>query len=264
MLSNLFLKTLRDQMKAVLGWGLGLAALALLTILFYPSVQSLGDQFEQPLKQMPELAGFLGDVESLTTIEGYVTSQILSYMPVVLAIYATLAGTSMITGEIEGGTMDLIMAHPISRWQVVLQKYAALVVSIIVICLLFGLGMVIAGLAIGADVTMVTWLLAALNVVPITVFYASIAFVLSCFLRGRGIPIGVTIGLVIAGFILSGLAPMVAELEPYREFTIYYLFTAGKPFSTGLVPLHLVILVIGSLLLFAASLFAFERRDITR
>ena len=38
MMRSVFLKTLHDQRKSILGWGLGLGALAYFTLLFYPSV----------------------------------------------------------------------------------------------------------------------------------------------------------------------------------------------------------------------------------
>jgi ABC-2 type transport system permease protein len=263
LLRNVFLKSLRDQIKPILGWGLGLAALAWLTLIFYPEVSKLGQGFNDLLKSMPYLGTLLGDVDSFTTIGGYVTSQLLSYMPLLLSIYAMLVATSNITGEVENGTIDFLLAHPTPRWRVVLEKYAAMLVAILAICVILGLGMSIGGLSIGQGVPVTTWLLSALNIFPITLFYASVTFALACALRGRGIPLGVGAGLAVAGFILNGIAPLVEGLKAYRVLTIYYLFSASKPFSTGLNWLYTGILLVGSLLFLGLALITFERRDIT-
>jgi len=263
MLSSVFLKSLRDQVKSILAWGLGLGALAWLTLIFYPEVSKLGQGFNDLLKSMPYLGSLLGDVDSFTTIGGYVTSQLLSYMPIVLSIYAMLVATSNITGEIESGTIDFLLGHPVPRWRVIVEKYAAMLVAILAICAIFGLGMWIGALSVGQDVPAATWLLAALNIFPITLFYASVTFALACALRGRGIPLGVGAGLAVAGFILNGLAPLVEGLKPYRVLTIYYLFSASKPFSTGFDWLYTSILLAGSLLFLGLALITFERRDIT-
>lgn len=219
MLDNVFLKCLRDQRKAILGWGLGLAGLAYLTLLFYPSIGS-NQEFDQLFKQMPQLQGFLGDVASFATLEGFVTSQFLSFMPVVLTVFIVMAAAGTITGEIESGTMDFLLAHPLPRARVAFEKYMALAGSLVLICVLIGLGMWLGGITIGQNVSFGTWMLAAFDIVPITLFYGSVAFALACAVRGRGIPIGVAVALAIGGFILNGLAPLVENLQPYREWTM--------------------------------------------
>ena len=125
-----------------------------------------------------------------------------------------------------------------------------------------GLGMWLGGITIGQSVSLGTWMLAGIDIVPLTLLYGSIAFALACALRGRGIPIGVAVGLAVAGFILNGLAPLVENLQRYREWTIYYLFAASKPFSTGLDPLYTAILLAASVVCLVIAIVAFNRRDI--
>ena len=139
-LGSVFLKSLRDQRKAILGWGLGLAGLAYLTILLFPSIGS-NPEFDQLFKQAPQLKGFLGDVAAFDTLEGFVTSQFLSFIPVILAIYVVMAAAGTINGEIESGTMDFLLAHPRPRARVAFEKYLALLASLVLICLVIGLGM---------------------------------------------------------------------------------------------------------------------------
>ena len=95
-----------------------------------------------------------------------------------------------------------------------------------------------------------------------TLLYGSIAFALACLLRGRGMPIGVAVALAVGGFILNGLAPLVENLQHYREWTIYYLFTVSKPFSTGLDLLYTGILLAASAVCLGVGMAAFSRRDI--
>lgn len=261
MFRNVFLKSFRDQFVPVAAWGLGLAAMAYILILFFPAMDALGE-LDQLLAEFPQLAGFLGDVASLTTLEGYVTSQLLAFMPVILSIYGILAAVSMVTGEVDTGTIYFLMAHPVSRERVIVQKYLALVLSIVVICLLMGIGLWLGGITIGEGLPFANWMLAAINVIPITLFYSSLAFLLACALRSRGIAIAIATALAVVGFILNGLAPLVEGLNDYRELTIYYLFTASKPL-TGEVRLdHVGILLVLSLLCAVLGVYLFSRRDI--
>ena len=257
---NVFLKSLWDQRKAILGWGLGLAGLAFITLLAFPSIGS-NPEFDQLFKQLPQLKGFLGDVAAFDTLEGFVTSQFLAFMPVILTIYVVMAATGTVTGEIESGTMDYLLAHPLPRWRVALEKYMALLVALVLICLIIGLGMWLGGVTIGQNVSFGTWMLAGIDIAPLTLLYGSVAFALACALRGRGIPIGVAVALAVAGFILNGLAPLVENIERYREWTIYYLFAASKPFSSGLEPFYTAILIAGSAAFLILGVGAFLRRD---
>ena len=57
MLRNVFLKSLRDQRKSLIFWGLGIAALTLVTILFYPAV-----------KDAPEFSELFDEAETLARV----------------------------------------------------------------------------------------------------------------------------------------------------------------------------------------------------
>lgn len=262
MLRNLFLKSLRDQWGAVLGWGLGLASLAYFTLLIFPSIK-VGQQYEQLLKNLPpEVRAFLGNVESFSTIDGYVTSSLLSYLPLVLTIYVVMTAVNTITSEIETGTMDFLLAHAVPRWRVVLEKYAALAMAVLAICVLLGFGMWLGGLTIQSDVPLTKWLLAGLNVVPLTLLFGSMAFAMACATRGRSLAIAVASTLAAGSFIFNGLAQISEKLKPFREWTLYYWFSASKPFTTGLILEHIAILLMGCLVCLGIGMAAFQRRDI--
>ncbi len=263
MLRSVFLKTFYDQRKAILGWGLGLGALAYLTLLFYPSVQKAGEFYDQILLALPpEALAFLGNIRSFTTMDEYMTGSLLSYLPLVLAIYAVGAAVGLVTGEIEGGTMDILLAHPISRWRVVLEKYAALVAALAAICLIFGLSMLVGGLTIGSDVPPGRWLLAGLHLLPLTLLYGTVAFALACAVRGRATAVATAITLAVGGYILNGLVPLSERLQPLEKWTIYYWYIAGRPLGDGIILEHVALLLVGSLLLLLIGLVGFGRRDI--
>lgn len=266
MLRSVFLKTLYDQRRAILGWSLGLAAVALFVVLFYPSVKSAASYYDQMMQLIPpEYLAFFGNITSFTTVEGYMTASLLIYLPPVLAIYAIGLAVGLITGEVENGTMDLVLAHPLPRWRVVLEKYAALAVAIFVICLIFGLTMLASGLMIRSstpDLPLIRWLLAGLNVVPLTLFFGSVAFALACAVRGRATAVATATTLAVGTFILNGMVPISERLQPLEKWTIYYWYTASKPFTTGIIAEHVAILLGLSLLCLGVGLIGFQRRDI--
>ncbi|HEY5119209.1 MAG TPA: ABC transporter permease subunit, partial [Anaerolineales bacterium] len=157
MLRNIFLKTLRDQTMAVLYWGLGIGSLAVFTQLFYPTL-SVNDQLNKFIGSLPQgFMAFLGNVQSVGSVEGYMTYSLLIYLPLVLAIYAVAAAIGMVTAEVDTGTMEFLLSHPVPRWKILLEKYAALAAAILGIGLLIGVSMALGGWIIGSDVPAVKW-----------------------------------------------------------------------------------------------------------
>ncbi|MGB9872005.1 MAG: ABC transporter permease subunit [Anaerolineae bacterium] len=266
MFRSVFLKTLYDQRRSILGWGLGLGALGLLTLLFYPSVKAAGAAYDEILRTMPrEYLAFFGNVTSFTEIEGYIIASLLIYLPPVLAIYSIGAALSMITGEIEGGQMDILMAHPLPRWRIVLEKYAALATAVVAICLILGLCLGLGGLIIRSDIPHVSperWLVAGLHVAPLTIFLGSVAFALACVFRGRFLPIAAATTLSVGSFILNGLTPLVERLQALKKWNPYYWYAAGKPLSTGILPEGVALLLGLSLVFLGLGIAGFGRRDV--
>lgn len=255
-------KTLREQLVAVVGWGLGLGSLAWFTVLLYPSIGEQFSAYDELLKSMPAVTSFLGNVATLGTLEGYIVYGLLSYVPLVLGFYAVLAAIGTIGGEIESGTMDFLLMHPVPRWRVAVEKAAALTLSLVLIGLLLGVGMWIGGVGIASSYSAGQWLAAGLNVVPLTLLYGALAFAVSCAVRGRQAALGVGFVVLLLSFVANGIVPLVKSLEPYRELTLYYLYAASKPLSTGVRLGDVAILLGASIVLFAIGVVAFQRRDI--
>lgn len=262
MLRNIFLKTLRDQAVAVLGWGLGIGSLAVFTQLFFPSLSS-NQQLENFMGSLPPgFMAFFGNVQAVGTIEGYMTYTLLIYLPLVLCIYSIGAGIGMVTSEVEKGTMEFLVSHPLPRPRILLEKYLALTVAVLAVGLQIGLCMVIGGWIIRSDVPAAKWMLAGIQTIPITLFFGSVAFGLACAFRGSATAMGTAATLAVGGFILNGLVPLSDKLTPIQEWTLYYWYSASHPLSDGILPGHAAILILGSLLFLGMGLVAFQQRDI--
>jgi ABC-2 type transport system permease protein len=262
MLRNIFLKTLRDQAVAVLGWGLGIGSLAIFTQLFYPSL-SVNHQLENFMEGLPQgFMAFLGNVQAVGTEEGYMTYTLLVYLPLVLCIYSIAAAIGMVTAEVEKGTMEFLLSHPLLRWRILLEKYAALSVALLAVGAQIGLCMLIGGWIIQSDVPAANWMLAGIQTVPITLFFWSVAFGLACAVRGSATAMGTAATLAVGGFILNGLVPLSDKLAPVKEWTLYYWYSASHPLSAGILAGHAAILILGSILFLGMGLVAFQQRDI--
>jgi ABC-2 type transport system permease protein len=156
MLRSVLLKTLRDARRALAWWSLGLIALAAMMLAVYPTVRDNPD-LNRLVQDYPEalkaFIAFGGNVEYATGA-GYLGSELFSFMiPLLLLVAAVGAGARAIAGEEEGGTLDLLLANPLSRRRLVMEKLAALVAEIALLGSLLWLSLLAGGALVGIGVS---------------------------------------------------------------------------------------------------------------
>ena len=130
---NVFLKTLSDARRALVWWSLGLIGMSTLMIAVYPTVRDNPD-LNKMVQDYPEaLKAFIAFGGELDYVSGagYLGSELFAFMvPLLLLIAAIGAGARAIAGEEERGTLDLLLANPLSRRRLVLDKLAAVAVEV--------------------------------------------------------------------------------------------------------------------------------------
>ena len=90
--SALLRKALMDLRGHVIGWGLGIGGLLALTLALYPSI---GAAYGDVIDQMPEeMLAFFGAGASFDTVEGYLSLEFFSYAPLIISIFAIMAGNA--------------------------------------------------------------------------------------------------------------------------------------------------------------------------
>jgi ABC-2 type transport system permease protein len=261
--SSLFLKTLRDLRGQILGWGLGLGLLALLIAALYPAFQ---DQMSLMVDLLagypPAVTAFFGDMSDMGQWEGWLKVEFFSWIPPILAIFSVGTGTGLIAGEEERGTLDLLLSHPIRRWRVVAEKFAAFVAATLLICLCVGLFLIVGSLMIGETESLDGLLLATLNMAPITLAGGTFALMASTVLRSRRVATMAAIIVIIGSWFVDSLGKAVDVLEPYRPFTLFHYHTGDVVMTSNLDWGDVGMLLGLTILFFVISLLAFQRRDI--
>ena len=264
MLSNVFLKSLRDQRKPLLWWSVGVIAIAIFTMLFYPSIRDapgLDDVFEQ----MPEALrkAFVGEVTDLTSPEGYLNSQLYVFFVPVLFLFFTIGrGSWAIAGEEQRGTLDLLLSYPVMRWRVVVEKFSAMTVATLGIAVALWLGTVIGIVMVGMEISLLRVAEVTLSGALLGMAFGSLALAVGCATGKRSLSIGVASAVGVLAYFWNALAPSVDVLEPFRKVSPFYYYGSADPLTNGLDPGHVVVLLGITVVLLAVGIFAFRRRDL--
>lgn len=256
--------SLRDERRSLAWWSGVTALLAFLITLVYPTYRDQASAFEQFWREAPEfLRAFFGEEFSFGTPEGFLSAEIYSTMaPLVFTIFAIGAGSRAIAGEERNGTLELLLAQPVARHRIVLEKFAAVTIAVLALAIALTvallLGAAVAGMAIDP------WRLAGMTLLTamLGLAFGSIALLIGATFRGKGRAVGVAAGLGIATFLLNGLAPMVEWLEPFGALSPWHWFARGAPLLHGVSWVDLGVLAAIPLVAVVVAARGFERRDV--
>jgi ABC-2 type transport system permease protein len=263
MLRSVFSKTIRDLRRSLMWWGLGLVLLTVVTQLFYPSLSSVTEFNDLLAEQDSLIRAFVGDVPDLTSPEGYLNSQVFFLMfPLLFLGFAIAQGSGAIAGEEENGTLDMLMSNPIERWRVVIEKFGALVVTVLAIAAVTWLGLAGGAAAVAMDISYVKMAEATLAAALLGIAFGALALALGSATGRKAMSIGIAAGVGVAGYFINALAPVVEVLEPFRWVSPFHYYSTADPLTNGLHLGHAGVLVALTTVLLAVAIVTFDRRDL--
>ena len=121
---------------STLCWSLGLIAFAALLAVAYPTIRGNGelDRTFAGLPASVQVALGLSPGGALTSPVGYLNSQYFAnILPAVLLVFAIGLAAWAISGDEAAGTLELLLANPIGRVRVALERAGALLVLLAVL-----------------------------------------------------------------------------------------------------------------------------------
>jgi len=156
MLRNVYAKSLRDMRRSIVWWSLGLIAMTALMIAVYPTVRDnpdLNKLVENYPDALKAFIAFGGELD-YTSGAGYLGSELFAFMvPLLLAVAAIGAGARATAGEEEAGTIDLLLANPVSRRRLIVEKTAALATEVALLALVLWISLLVGVEIVGMDVS---------------------------------------------------------------------------------------------------------------
>jgi ABC-2 type transport system permease protein len=229
-----------DQMFTIIGyhlyrarftiliWGLSLTAYGAYILTFYDTFIEQREVMEELLKQYPpEVFAFVGGMTDMFSRGGYLNVYFFYLMPLVLGIYAVLSGSGLLVADEEGGVLDLLIAHPISRTTLFFSRLAAFIVSLILIIAITWIGFILVLPNTGLDITPGELLLPFFSLFSALLFFGFLGLLLSMLLPSRSASAMLTNFLLVASFLMISLIDLNPDLEGVAQFTPLYYYQGG-------------------------------------
>lgn len=257
--ASVLVKSLRDQRWQVIGFGLSLALIAAMDVYVWPSYRDTLQNFDIP----PAIQAFMGSDLSFATAAGFLSGEFFSWIPILLIVYAVIQGTGAIAGEESGGTMDLLLAQPIARRDVVLQKAAAVVLGSVLITAIGWLGFAASIPFVNINVSLADTAIASANMLPITLLFFALSLWAGAVAPSRATAAGIAIAFATAGYFVNTLANGVESLRNLRYASPFYYYGSGTSLVHGIDWWHAGLLLGSSAAFVVLTLRSFERRDVS-
>ena len=258
---------LRDSRRSLGWWALGMVALVAFTVAFYPSVKGNATFDELFADLPPAVRALVGAQEGvpLTSPPGYLHGRLFAIMvPVLLLTFGVGHGARAIGGSEADGTLELLLANPVTRRRVVAGRYAALVLLLGAVSAVLAASLLVLGPPVGLlDGVRITRLLgAAAAAFCIALLHTTLAFAVGCAM-GRPAPaVAVATALASAGYLIQGVAAASGGLGPVEALSPWHWYLDRNVLAEGLAPVAIAGPVAGAVLFFAAGAWLFNRRDL--
>ena len=258
---SLMIHEIKSRWIAILGWGFSLILYGAIYISIFRGM------FEQMtvFKDLPiyKIVGM-----QLGSIEGYIASVVLAYIPVLVGIYCIITSTSTLVGEEDNGTLELIMAMPLSRWQILTAKAVALCVVVLLLLIIAAIGNAVLLEVIQfntpINVTPFGFFVALLSSLPLAVGLIMIGLFLGAILPNRRIAAVVMTVYFIASYFGENIAGMVKSLEPIKYYSLFNYYNTTETIFTDGAQLSDILILLGiAAMFFILALIFFNRRNIT-
>jgi ABC-2 type transport system permease protein len=256
-----FRRTLRALRWHMIGYGIGLVAWAVLVAALYPSIGKSYGALELPeaYRAMFGIAsGNLGNFRTFANIEFY------QWVPVVLAIYVITAATGTLAGEEGRGSLEVLLAQPVSRARLFVSKVLAIALGALVIAAVTTVGLLVslAFIDIGSDLTVARLGAAVFYTLPLVALVASLALLVAAVAPSRGTAAGIVSAIFIAAWLANGLGALSSQTEWLKYLSGFYYADVQTVLTSGLHPAHQAVVLAVTAVQTALALVAFDRREI--
>jgi ABC-2 type transport system permease protein len=256
-----------DRRRGLGGWCLGVIGLVGFTVAFFPTVKG-NETFDELTDQLPDgLRSLLGLAQGapITAAPGYLHARLFSTLvPLLFVVYAIGLGSRATGGTEEDGTLELLLAQPVTRTRVTVERYLANTALLVALTVVFAVGLVLSALPVGAlDGVSLTGLAgAAAGAFALASLHGSIAYAVGAATGRRAPAIAAAASVAVAGYLIEGLLAVSDTIRPLRYASPWHWYLGRNMLTDGIAPDAIALPLLLSVALLAAAARLFARRDL--
>jgi ABC-2 type transport system permease protein len=264
-MSTVLIKTLRDQKVSGPIWIAGVLAISAYVMMLYPIIAN-DPNLTSFIQNLPQaMKAIFGGQLDYSTANSFLSAQLYSVIaPIILIVYGVSQGVGAIAGEEERGTLGLLLSCPVPRRSVLLQKAAAMAAGVAALAATLWAGLLFFGMVRGVSIDVSGLAYGTLSLALVSLFFGAMGLAVGAATGRRGVATGAVVGFAVATYLLNAFLNLVDWLWVARFITPFYYYSGNAPLTHGLSVSHALVLSGAVIVLIAASVWGFERRDLVK
>ncbi len=263
---TVFLRTIKDRRRSLIIYCLSAILFIWMYVALFPTLEGSLEALKSYIESFPEgvLSVFGIDAEIFTTFEGYIGSEQYTFVwPIMMMLLMISFSSWMIAGEIERGSIEILLSQPISRVKIFFARYLAGVFNLLIFVIasiapLFPM-VALYDISIKSENFIKLGILGFL--LGLAIFGTSTLF--SVILNERGKANFIPAGILIFMYVLNIIAGLKESLENLRYLSFFYYFNPNKILVFGEIDKYSWWVFIGTFVITTIlSAIWFQKRDI--
>ena len=266
MLTLLF-KTFRKNLISLLIYTIISASFVWMYVAMWPSFSKEREKFLELVDAYPEalmkamnidIAGMFGSVE------GFIAGEHFSIIwPIILIILTLTYASSAIAGEIDKGTIELLLAQPISRLKIFLAKYFSGLMIIAAFVLITNFSIIPFAILHHVDLQIQNYLTISILGFLFAFAIFGICIMLSSFSSSRGLPMAITGGLLIIMYALNVFSAFQESVENLKHASFFHYYDQNAALLNNHIDLLSIIVFLAvGIICTVIGAIVFVKRDI--
>ena len=254
------------NLKSFIIWTSILVGMFLIVFLIYPyiitddTVQNLDEMMKVFPKEV--LKAFNMDITSINSAYGWLKSEGFMFVLLIIGIYSSLLGSSIVLKEESDKTIEYLSSLPIKRSKIMTNKIIVSIVYIIAMILILGIFNYIA-LLISGDFNHKQYILLSLTPIFIALPLFAINLFIATFIHKTKKTIGFSLGLVFLFYLFNVLSELSDKVEFLKYFSIYTLADTRNVISKiEINPLIVGISLIITIIFIGLSYIRYDEKEL--
>ena len=259
-------RELKINFKSFLIWTIILIAIFLVVFSVYPFIMT--DESMKSLDEMmkvfpPELLkAFNMDITSINSAYGWLKSEGLMFVMLIIGVYASLLGGNILLKEESDKTIKYLGTLPVKRDSIITNKIIVSFIYMISMIIILGVFNYIA-LLISGDFNQSEYLLLSFTPILIALPLFALNLFISTFFNKTKKTLGISLGLVFLFYLLNVLSELSSNIEILKYFSIYTLADTRNIIENGCInPIVVVISTVITIIFVLLTYIRYNKKEL--
>lgn len=254
------------NLKNFIIWLSILIIMFLVVFLVYPYIvtdETVKDM-DELMKVFPEdlLKAFNMDITSISTAYGWLKSEGLMYLLLVIGFYSSILGGNILLKEENDKTIEYLGSLPIKRSTIITSKVLVSIVYIVLMVFLVGLFNYIS-LLLSGDFEQKQFILLSITPLIIGLPFFSLNLFISTFMHKTKKTIGISLGIVFISYFLNIISELSSKVEYLKYFSINTLGDVRNIIDDiSINPINILISLIITIIFISLTYIRYNKKEL--